>query len=259
MDEPLALWLLIGLIGCGKTTFSKKIWEKDPVGTLRICLDEIIQMMSFYAYDRELTAFYGEAERIPIVRGLVNRKSVIVDRTNLIRSTREYMIGIGKTVRQSARDLLTLLQRFESDLFGRKAESEIALLLLRHVREGLDRSQTPHEQIIHEAFLGLLERRSFFDRELDLFADRITREKLRPHLERVADLKIQAVLFDVPSEICLDRRLNDPKNVFRNQVRDVDWNEVMKRMQMQMEPPEKSEGFDRIFVVDENGDIKEEF
>ena len=30
-------------------------------------------------------------------------------------------------------------------------------------------------------------------------------------------------------------------------------------MQMQMEPPEKSEGFDRIFVVDENGDIKEEF
>ena len=42
MDEGLALWLLIGLIGCGKTTFSRRIWEKNPVGTLRICLGEII-------------------------------------------------------------------------------------------------------------------------------------------------------------------------------------------------------------------------
>jgi adenylate kinase family enzyme len=259
MDEGLALWLLIGLIGCGKTTFSRKIWEKNPVGTLRICLDEIIQMMSFYAYDHKLTAFYGEAERVPIVKGLVNRKSVIVDRTNLVKSTREYMINIGRRVRETAHDLLQFLGRSESDLFGRKSESEIALLLLQHVRDRLDRSPTPHEQIINEAFLGLVERRSFFDRELDLFPDRITRENVKSHLERVADLRIHAVLFDVPAEICLDRRLNDPKNVFRNQVRDVDWSDVMKKMKMQMEPPEQSEGFDRIFVVDENGDIKEEF
>jgi hypothetical protein len=75
----------------------------------------------------------------------------------------------------------------------------------------------------------------------------------------VANLSINAVLFDVPAEICLDRRMNDPKNVFRDQVRDVDWSEVMKRMKMQMEPPEKSEGFDKVVVVDENGDVKEEF
>jgi hypothetical protein len=259
MEGELALWLLIGLIGCGKTTFSKKIWGRNRAGTLRICLDDIIQMMSFYAYDRKLTAFYGEAERVPIVRALVNGKSVIVDRTNLVRSTREYMIGIARSVRTAARGLLRHMDRMEIDLFGPKSDTEIAHMLLQHVRELVSEPLSPHEQITYEAFLGLLERKSFFDRELGLFPDRATKESLKRHLGRVGSLRIHAVLFDVPPEVCLVRRMNDPKNALRNEVREVDWHEIMKRMQAQMEPPERLEGFDRIVVVDESGEIKEEW
>ena len=247
------LWLLIGLVGSGKTTYSKKLWERAPNRTLRVCLDDIISMMSFYAYDRTLTAFYGETERVSVARALANGMNVIVDRTNLVKSTRQYFITIGQTMRTLARDLRNKLLEAQGGLWGPTSEDELFEVARSYLGQKVAESPGGEDLLCLEAFLGMVERRSLFDRELSLFGEEGGGKRLVEHLAGVANLRIEGIFFRVPPEVCLERRLNDPLNRLRERVRKTDWREVIDRMLEHMEVPSLDEGFDRLIIVDETG------
>lgn len=78
---------------------------------------------------------------------------------------------------------------------------------------------------------------------------------IREKLKNLMQTEIVCVYFDIPFEICIERRMNDPYNVVRDRVQKINWKAVIKRMKKKFEPPDKSEGFDRMYVVNQSGRI----
>lgn len=96
-SQPI-LWVLVGLPGAGKTTFAFQLWKENPTGVIRVCLDDLIWMASFYGYRRELEEYYRTVEEAAILRGLKDGRAVVVDRTNLTREIRARLIHLARTV-----------------------------------------------------------------------------------------------------------------------------------------------------------------
>ncbi len=250
LEKP-KFWLLIGLIGSGKTTFSRKLWETNPQGTIRVCLDEIIQMMSFYNYHLELKPLYGAFERIPIIKGLSLGYNIVIDRTNLTKEIRSYFIGIPTKIREIAGQMFRIVKSEESGLFS---ENKTKLLLaLTSYLDSLEASGVDKD--IVDAMREMAEKKLEENKELSLFG-RKDETTLADHLNRLRNIQIIGVFFDVPPDLCLKRRLEDPLNKLREQTREVDWKAVLDKMLLMMEKPSLDEGFDRIIYVDENGGIK---
>jgi len=247
---PPTFWLLIGLIGSGKTTFSRKLWAKDPENTIRVCLDDIIQMMSFYNYSLELKPLYGEFERIPIVKGLLYGYNVVVDRTNLTREIRAYFLHIPYKIRELASGLYDVILSEETGLFPGNRER-----LLQAVSSFLEKQRSDEDEDIVNALLEIIEKKLDKAKEIPLFGEeRIP--GLLEHLDRLKKLNIVGVYFDIPPDICLERRLKDPMNKLREQTRRVDWKSVLDKMLMMLEVPSLEEGFDEILYVDETGSVR---
>jgi hypothetical protein len=78
-ESPAGIRMLVGLIGAGKTTLAQQLWATDPKKTIRSSLDEIIQMISFYSYEPEMSDFYSGIERSTIINGLLDGYKVIID------------------------------------------------------------------------------------------------------------------------------------------------------------------------------------
>jgi len=249
LDDSQKLWILTGLIGSGKTSFSKKIWEKNPTTTLRVCLDEIIQMTSFYKYDPRLNTLYGDFEKVSIVKGLVNGLDVIVDRTNLTREHRLYFLDIGKKVKGVADTLHKFLLIKSSSLWEPR---DIKNLLLRELYFLWNEGRGV-ETLIFDAFNELVE--GYSEGEFLTLFENKEKPSLENHLQRVSNLKFVSVYFDVPPEICLERRLKDPSNILREQVQKINWEEVLNSMKRKLETPRIEEGFDSILYVNKDGEI----
>jgi hypothetical protein len=75
------------------------------------------------------------------------------------------------------------------------------------------------------------------------------------HLERLGQIELCAAYFEIPLDVCLKRRLEDPLNTLRERTRKIDWCEVIERMQEELEPPTLEEGFDRIITIDDRGEV----
>ena len=248
---PPTFWLLIGLIGSGKTTFSRKLWARDPQNTIRVCLDDIIQMMSFYNYSLELKPLYGEFERIPIVKGLLYGYNVVVDRTNLTREIRAYFLHIPRKIRELASGLYDVILSEERGLFP--GNRERLVLAVNSFLEG-QKAGEKDEDIVG-AFLEIIEKKLDEAKEIPLFGEERIPGILE-HLDRLKKLRIVGVYFDIPPDVCLERRLKDPMNRFREQTRKVDWKNVLDKMLMMLEIPSLEEGFDEILYVDETGNVR---
>jgi len=257
------LWVLVGLPGSGKTTFSKRLWEQNPARTIRICLDDIIQMISFYNYDRALKLFYGEIERRPVVSSLVQGYCVVVDRTNLNRSTREQFLSLRRHIERVAAELLETLERTGSDssaletyLWDRVRGLSAPCPADRQESDPPDSGEQPTEVLVPEAFLGLLRGYYLPVRELSLFGSGAPPfPSYREHLQALRTIPTVAVYFDVRSEVALARRESDPLLHLREIARKHDWKEVLRRMERDLEVPATSEGFDRAIRVNERGDV----
>jgi len=73
-------------------------------------------------------------------------------------------------------------------------------------------------------------------------ATHLTRWERRPYLElaKKLDLKVEALFFDVPAEVCIERNLLRRRRVPARAIRE---------MALRLEPPSKKEGFDRVVTV----------
>jgi predicted kinase len=248
------LWVLVGLPGSGKTTFSKKIWEQNPTRTLRVCLDDIIQMMSFYSYDRALRYFYGETERRPIVSGLVQGLCVIIDRTNLNRAVRSQFLALKQQVEQAAAGVEREFLRVEGDLEVLAHRIRAHLWQLFPAAETQD--EPPDEVLSYEAFLRLLRSSYLPARELSLFGGTpAPHPSFEQHLRDLGRVGATAVYLDVPRDLALARRREDPFLPLREVHRRHDWAEVLTRMERELETPAVNEGFDAVLRVDEGGRV----
>lgn len=224
------LWLFIGLVGSGKTTFAQKLLATDPKGTIRSSLDEIIQMISFYNYEPQMNTFYVGVERSTIIDGLLDGYKVIVDRTNITRKLRSQFIAIVKKIKEIAKEYLSLTNDIEEDVFIEQCERNLVeSILIEESRKNVD---------IYSSFLKLV-KTSF----------------IRKKLKDISQTEIVAVYFDIPEEICIERRTSDPLNIVRDRVQKIDWNAVIQRMKRKFEQPDISEGFDRIYTVNHKGKV----
>lgn len=226
------LYILIGPIGAGKSTFARKMYLRNPDRTIRICLDDIIQMTSFYNYDPELDDFYRDIETSAIVKALLRGMDVIVDRTNLTRRHRERFIRIGKIMKDFAIKLTAVLE--QGDFFSK--EEEILKKSIGRIVEEID------DDYIKNLLLSSL--------------PEITGEMtvLFPHgaknpFKLLKKLKIIGVYFKTPYEICLERRLNDPLLSLREITRKINWKKVLDKMIQILELPSLEEGFDELIEI----------
>jgi len=241
------LILLIGYIGAGKSTYSQQLWQESPQTTLRVCMDEIIQMASFYDYQPNLRSFYRGEEAHMILRGLALGLDVIVDRTNLEAQTRAVYIRMGQTVRSIAQHLLEDLA--SPDLFGVSRPLHLERRIVE-LTQNLDDGM-----LYQQAFLYAYQQYAWSSSPT-LFSSPMPRT-YRELLNRVAHLRIIGVHFDVPPEVCLQRRISAEDRFLRERVRTIDWREVLEKMIRRFEPPSLDEGFDELWVLDERFERKE--
>ena len=243
MREHSRLILMIGLAGSGKSTYARRLWQESPDTTLRVCMDEIIQMTSFYDFKPHLRPFYQLEERTILVRGLTFGLDVIVDRTNLEATTRAYYIEIGKNVRKMANHLLSSLPD-STDLFGSNPHIDIESIL----KNLSDEAQIP--ALYMEAFS------SAYRRYVQQGADLLFKTGLPPDfkslLKLLSKLRITGVFLDVPFEVCLKRRLKSPDRLLRESIRSINWREVLEKMVVRLERPSMDEGFDDLIFLNEN-------
>lgn len=249
-DDRQRLWVLIGLAGSGKTTFSRRVWEENPGFTLRVCLDEIIQMTSFYKYDPALDFLYGDFEKTTIVKALASGLNVIVDRTNLTRGHRLYFLNIGKKVKNMADKLYKYLLSESATLWELKDKKNLILKELQSMWEqgkGL-------ETVIFDAFREVI--MSYSEGESMTLFGKARIPSLEKHLKRVSNIEFVGVYFDVPPQVCLERRLKDPLNIVREQTQKVNWKKVLESMKKQLEIPSYKEGFNKLLYVNKDGVVR---
>ncbi|MCK4233642.1 AAA family ATPase [candidate division WOR-3 bacterium] len=242
-NAPTGIWILIGLVGAGKTTFAQKLWTTDPTGTIRSSLDEIIQMMSFYNYEPRMNNFYAGVERSTIVDGLINGYKVIVDRTNITKKTRNLFIVLIKKIKEIANEYLLLLDTQKESTFIEQCERNlIENILIEESRKNIT---------IYSLYLKLV--RDWKVKKIEPILFTQNSSTIRNKLKDIAQTEIVGIFFDVPEEICIQRRLGDPLNIVRDRGQKINWKAVIKKMKKQLEQPEINEGFDRIYRVNQNG------
>lgn len=240
-----SIWMLIGLVGAGKTTLAKQLWATDPKRSVRSSLDEIIQMTSFYSYEPGMSGFYGGIEQSAIIEGLLDGYKVIIDRTNITRNTRAQFISLVKHIRRIAKDFLGLFSGLdERDFFEQGERDLIEQILLAGKKKDI---------AIHTAFLKLVRDWKKKMTQPSLFArDPVC---IKKRLYGIVQIEIAGIYFDVPKKVCMQRRMTDPYNALRDTARKVDWRAVIGRMAKQLEPPHLDEGFDRLFRINEHGTV----
>ena len=229
-SDKQELILLIGFIGAGKTTYAMKLLKENPTETIRISMDDIIQMLSFYAYQPNLIQFYLSEELNLLKRALVYGLNVIIDRTNLDRATRSRFIETGKRFRVLANEILSKFE--EPEIFGADSIEKLKRAI-KSIPEPSDRES------FENAFTQLIP--PFLETKSVPFS-------FHQALRRLAELKIVGIYFRVSPEICLERRLKDPARSLREKLRPIDWQSVLKKMQLKFEYPQLEEGFDRIEI-----------
>jgi predicted kinase len=102
--------------------------------------------------------------------------------------------------------------------------------------------QTIHARVF-QTIRYLLEQRLAIGRPVTYIdATSLTREERAPYLEigRAHECEVEAVFFDVPLEVCLER------NARRHRVVPAD---VLAKMAAKLVPPSAAEGFTRVTVV----------
>ncbi len=243
--DHTSIWLLIGLVGAGKTTFAQKLWSISPKRTIRSSLDEIIQMMSFYDYEPKMSSFYSGVERTSIIDGLINGYKVIVDRTNITRKVRSRFISLIMKIKKISKEHLHLYDTLEEDVFIERCEKNLIKSILLEEGRNID---------IYSSFLKLIRDWETKRKEPELFPQESS--FIRKSLEDITEMEIISVYFDIPLKICIRRRMDDPLNILRDKVQEIDWEAVIRKMQGQLQPPDINEGFNRIYIIDHTGKVR---
>ena len=244
-QEGSRLILLIGYIGAGKSTYSQKLWKEAPETTLRVCMDEIIQMASFYDFQPALRSLYRGEEAHMILRGLALGLDVIVDRTNLERRTRATYLQMGRRLQELARLLLDTLD--SPDLFGSPPSQVVQQWIVEW-------TQDLEDGLLYQQAL-LYAYQQYEWSSPPLFPSSLP-QTYRDLLVKIAHLKIVGIHFDVPPDLCLKRRLEAEDRRLRERMRPIHWEKVLQDMIRRFEPPTLEEGFDELWILDENFEKK---
>ena len=85
------LILLVGNVGCGKSFLAKRLTKR---GAIAINNDALLQTFhgGEYTYDSNLKEFYHECEREIFSNALMTGRSIVVDRTNMDKKSRQRFI-----------------------------------------------------------------------------------------------------------------------------------------------------------------------
>jgi hypothetical protein len=240
------IWMLIGLVGAGKTTFAQQLWAADPKKTVRSSLDEIIKMLSFYSYEPGMSGFYGGIEQSAIVQGLLDGYKVIIDRTNVTKKIRGHFISLIQDIRDIASSFQGLFSALAVNDFFEHCER----YLIEHILLG----ESKKSVTIYASFLKLVRDWKAKSRQPSLFVP--DGSSIKRQLNSITQIEIAGVYFAIPQRICIQRRSDDPRNVLRDSVQTVDWRAVIRRMAKQLEPPRMDEGFDRLYSINAEGTVQ---
>lgn len=237
----------MGIIGAGKTTFALKLWKLSPHLFLRVSLDDIIQMMSFYGYQRHLAVLYGGVEEASILKGIVKGYQVYVDRTNLTPDIRKRFIDMVKKVEVFAEEILKIWDASEDA--GVDPKNEVSLFLSYSSGEpevGFERElcQSLKEVLIGPSYPTLI-------------PEPAIGEDPKKHLENLSHIEKVALYFEVDPKLALKRRLKDPYAPLREVTgRKIDWEEVLEKMLASLTIPKREEGFTFGFKINFEGKLE---
>ena len=231
------IYILIGLPGSGKTTYARDIVSRSPERTVRISMDDILQMISFYKFVRENAPLYHDFEDTLYIKALAEGFDVVVDRTNIDRATREKFIKPAKIARDIARDILKKWDEERMSLFRESDEKIVAKIF-----NSMEFERHSLESRIKDAFQDVYNK-SFTQ---SLYGESPNFHKI---LKRVSNLKITGVYFNIPISTCIKRRTENPEVERRGEG--IDWEEVILRMVKRYQEPMVEEGFDELIKIEE--------
>jgi predicted kinase len=92
------LHIMVGNVGCGKSTRAHKLAERS--GAVVICMDEIQKMVAggdYGAYDPNKRDLYQTIEETAFTKSMVMGLDIVIDRTNMDRRTREKWIAMARS------------------------------------------------------------------------------------------------------------------------------------------------------------------
>jgi predicted kinase len=113
------IYMTVGGIASGKSTWAKEELKKDPEGTTRVCRDDLRNMMSNYHFSPENEKIVNSVRNFVIQEALRRGKNVIVDETNLDKKNFNEIVKMVKKMNIDAKisevpfyvDLETALER----------------------------------------------------------------------------------------------------------------------------------------------------
>ncbi len=92
----LKVTLAVGIPGSGKSTWAKEEVRKDPEGTVRICRDDLRNMLSNYHFSDSNEKMVTETKNFLLAHSLKKGRNVILDETNINRRNFEDVCEIVK-------------------------------------------------------------------------------------------------------------------------------------------------------------------
>ena len=243
-EERPILWIPVGVVGAGKTTFALRLWKLAPHSFLRVSLDDIIQMMSFYGYQKHLSFLYGSLEETSILKGITRGYQVYVDRTNLTRDIRERFINIVKKIESLAGETLKIWE--SASEAGIDPREEVALYLSQSTEEPEFGFESELKGCLKEILVG--------PSYPTLLPEPTSREDPREHLLNLTRVEKVVIYFEIDPDLALKRRLKDPYAPLREVTgRKIDWEEVLQKMLSYLTIPRKDEGFTHGFKITPDG------
>lgn len=109
----IKVYLTVGIPACGKSTWSKEEVRKDPEGTVRICRDDLRNMMNGYHFSDSNEKMITLARDSIFLHALKRGKNVILDETNL--NPRNWSDAC-KTVRSAGVEAMVMEKPFYIEL-----------------------------------------------------------------------------------------------------------------------------------------------
>jgi|GEM_PF-6483195 len=151
--------LLVGTIGSGKSTVSKKIYEQNTRNTIVVNDDSLVTMLhagNYLDYNYDNRHLYKAIELSILTHCLCNKTNIIIDKTSLTKITRYKYISIAQSFSEQIRCIYFPPESPETHALRRVKDDHRGKTLDRWIQVATSHIKSMEEPSTEEGFCEVI-------------------------------------------------------------------------------------------------------